>query len=159
ADTGPDVVHAHDPMAVALAAMALTMGGQPARRPLVGASRRVDFHLKRHAFSKWKYGHIDVFIAAARLIGSSVASDGIPADRIWVVHDGVNLDVLDKEPLVDAHAAFWIPRGSPVVGNVAALVPHKGQRDLIAAAARVVRELPDTRFLILGEGELRPALE
>jgi glycosyltransferase involved in cell wall biosynthesis len=159
ADTEPEVVHAHDPMAVALAAMALTMRGQPARRPLVVASRRVDFHLKRHAFSKWKYRQIDVFIAASRLIASMLSGDGIPADRIEVVHDGVNLDALDKEPIVDAHAAFWIPRGSPVVGNVAALVAHKGQRDLIAAAARVVRELPDTRFLILGEGELRPALE
>jgi glycosyltransferase involved in cell wall biosynthesis len=41
---------------------------------------------------------------------------------------------------------------------VAALVPHKGQRHLVAAAARVVRAVPDTRFLIIGEGELRDAL-
>ena len=54
---------------------------------------------------------------------------------------------------------FWLPHGAPVVGNVAALVGHKGQRHLIAAAARVVREVPDARFLILGEGELRVPLE
>jgi glycosyltransferase involved in cell wall biosynthesis len=38
-------------------------------------------------------------------------------------------------------------------------VPHKGQRHLIDAAALVVRQVPDARFLIAGEGELRPALE
>jgi glycosyltransferase involved in cell wall biosynthesis len=155
----PDVVHAHDPMAVSLAAMALQMGSALPRRPLVVASRRVDFHLKRHAFSKWKYGHVDVFIAASNLIRTVLIDDGIAADRIEVVHDGVNVSAIDRQPVVDAHAAFWMPTGAPLVGNVAALAAHKGQRHLVAAAARVVRELPDTRFLIIGEGELREPLE
>jgi glycosyltransferase involved in cell wall biosynthesis len=155
----PDVVHAHDPMAVSLAAMALQMRAGLLRRPLVVASRRVDFHLKRHAFSKWKYGHVNVFIAASEIIRSILVADGIPADRIEVVHDGVNVATIDKQPTVDAHAAFWLPKGAPIVGNVAALAAHKGQRYLVAAAAKVVRELPDTRFLIIGGGELRDQLE
>jgi glycosyltransferase involved in cell wall biosynthesis len=38
-------------------------------------------------------------------------------------------------------------------------VPHKGHRHLIEAAHLVVRDLPDARFLILGDGELREHLE
>jgi L-malate glycosyltransferase len=38
-------------------------------------------------------------------------------------------------------------------------VPHKGQRHLVEAAHLVVRDLPDARFVILGEGELREQLE
>jgi glycosyltransferase involved in cell wall biosynthesis len=159
-DLQPAVIHAHDPMAVALTAMALqTTGSRLAEPPLVVASRRVDFHLKRHAFSKWKYRHVDTFIAASQAIRFILVDDGIPADRIDVVHDGVNEALIDKQPPVDAHAAFWLPAGAPLVGNVAALVPHKGQRHLIGAAARVVRRIPNARFLIVGEGELRPALE
>jgi glycosyltransferase involved in cell wall biosynthesis len=45
------------------------------------------------------------------------------------------------------------------VGNVAALAPHKGQKFLVAAAARVVRVSPDARFLIVGDGELRSTLK
>ena len=157
-DVRPEVVHAHDPMAVALAAMALTMGSSDAR-PLLVAARRVDFHLKRHAFSKWKYRKIDLFIAASNLIAGMLVSDGIPGEHIVTVHDGVNLSAIDRQALVDAHAVFWLPHGAPIVGNVAALVGHKGQRHLVAAAAQVVREIPDARFLILGEGELRSALE
>ena len=37
------------------------------------------------------------------------------------------------------HEAFWLPHQAPVVGNVAALVPHKGQRHLIEAAHLVVQ--------------------
>ena len=38
-------------------------------------------------------------------------------------------------------------------------MPHKGQHYLIEAAAIVVRQVPDVRFVILGEGELREQLE
>jgi glycosyltransferase involved in cell wall biosynthesis len=157
-DVQPNVVHAHDPMAVSLTAMALQMR---ARRPepLLVAARRVDFHLRRHAFSKWKYRQVDVFIAASNVIAAMLAGDGIPPDRIETVHDGVNIGRVDKEPLVDAHAAFGLPHGAPLVGNVAALVAHKGQRHLVAAAARVVREMPDVRFLIVGDGDLREPLD
>jgi glycosyltransferase involved in cell wall biosynthesis len=159
ADTGPDVVHAHDPMAVALVAIALRMNTGLRARPLVVAARRVDFHLKQHAFSKWKYRHVDVFIAASKLIADVLERDGIQTSRVEVVHDGVNVAFIDKQPAVDAHAEFWLPKGAPLVGNVAALAPHKGQRHLVAAAARVVREMPDVRFLVVGDGELRESLE
>ena len=81
------------------------------------------------------------------------------ADRIEVVHDGVDLARVDHARPVDAHAAFWLPAGAPVIGNVAALAAHKGQRHLVAAAAEVVRHQPDARILIVGEGELRPVLD
>ncbi len=38
-------------------------------------------------------------------------------------------------------------------------MPHKGHRYLIDAAHLVVRQVPDARFVILGEGELREHLE
>jgi glycosyltransferase involved in cell wall biosynthesis len=155
----PDVVHVHDPMGVALMAMALKMQPRLTPRPLIVASRRVDFHLKQNAFSRWKYRHVDVFIAVSRMIARMLVEDGIPADRIEVVHDGVNISAIDKVPAEDVHKAFWLPHGSPIVGNVAALVPHKGQKVLIDAAALVVRQVPDARFVILGEGELRAPLE
>ena len=60
---------------------------------------------------------------------------------------------------MNVHEALWLPHHAPLVGNVAALVPHKGQRYLIEAAHLVVREIPDARFVILGEGELREHLE
>ena len=158
-DVQPDVVHAHDPMAISLTAMALQMRNGLATPPLVVAARRVDFHLKRHAFSRWKHSHVHVFIAASRVIASILVDDGIPRDRIEVVHDGVNIGLVDKQPVVDAHSTFWLPHGAPLIGNVAALAAHKGQKHLVAAAKIVVRAVPDARVLIVGEGELREALE
>lgn len=154
----PDIVHAHDPHAVAMAAMALSMAAPSPRPPLV-AARRVEFRIAHHSFSRWKYGQVDCFIANCEAIADRLAADGIPRAKIVVVHEGVDVERIARLPAASVHAAFFLPAQAPVVGNVAALVPHKGQKHLIDAAVIVLREVPDARFVIVGDGELRPALE
>lgn len=157
----PDVIHAHDPHGVAMASLALSLGASAAhgRLPALVASRRVDFHLKGNSFSRWKYRQVDCFIAASEAIRQMLVADRVPADRTVTVHEGIDVDHVVAAPPVNVHEAFWLPHHAPVVGNVAALVPHKGQRYLVDAAHLVVREIPDARFIILGEGELREHLE
>jgi glycosyltransferase involved in cell wall biosynthesis len=141
----PDVIHAHDAHGIAMASLALSLGASSTKgrnAPALVAARRLDFHLRRNSFSRWKHRQVDCFIAASEAIRQMLLADGVPADHTVTVHDG-----------------FWLPHQAPVVGNVAALVPHKGQRHLVDAAHLVVREVPDARFVILGEGELRESLE
>ena len=154
---GPDVVHAHDPHGVAMAALALSMSTQT-KRPRLIASRRVDFHLARNAFSRWKYRQVDLFIAASEAIRELLIRDGIAKARVVTVHEGIDLAKVEAAPAAELHKELWLPHEAPLVGNVAALVPHKGQRYLVDAAQDVLRRQPDARFLIAGEGELREAL-
>ncbi|HEY0873031.1 MAG TPA: glycosyltransferase family 4 protein [Vicinamibacterales bacterium] len=154
----PDVVHAHDPHAVAMAALALSMSSEGKRAPLV-ASRRVDFHLKKSALSRWKYNQVDLFICASEAIRRMLIADGIDAARTVTVHEGIDLARVAAAPETPLHEQLFLPHGSLIVGNVAALVPHKGQKHLVEAAALVVRQVPDARFVIAGEGELRESLE
>lgn len=154
----PAIVHAHDPHAVSMAALALSFSA-PDPRPKVIASRRVDFHLQSHAFSQWKHRQMDGFIAASHAIKDILVSDGIPAGRIEVVHDGIDVDKIQHRPVVDLHKEYWLPHGVPVIVNVGALVGHKGQKYLIDAMPQVLREVPDAHLIIFGEGELRAPLE
>jgi glycosyltransferase involved in cell wall biosynthesis len=154
----PDVVHAHDPHGVAMAAIALSMSTLPTQPRLI-ASRRVDFHLRGSALSRWKYRQVDCFICASEAIRTMLVGDGIATRRTVTVHEGIDLARVKAAPPAELHKELWLPHHAPLVGNVAALVPHKGQRHLIEAAALVVRKVPDARFVIAGEGELRPALE
>jgi glycosyltransferase involved in cell wall biosynthesis len=161
----PDVVHAHDPHGVAMASLALSLSGGASARtgdysaPRLVASRRVDFHLKKNAFSKWKHRQVDMFICASDAIRLMLVADGFPAERTITVHEGIDLDHVLAAPTVNLHEALFLPHRAPIVGNVAALVPHKGQRHLIEAAHLVVQDIPDARFVILGDGELREHLE
>jgi glycosyltransferase involved in cell wall biosynthesis len=158
----PDVIHAHDPHGVAMASLALSLGSGSApggRAPALVASRRVDFHLKGNSFSRWKHRQVDCFIAASNAIRGMLLADGIPESNVVTVHEGIDVEHVLAAPPVNVHEAFFLPHHAPLVGNVGALVPHKGQRHLIEAAHLVVQQLPDVRFVILGEGELREHLE
>jgi glycosyltransferase involved in cell wall biosynthesis len=154
----PDVIHAHDPHAVAMAALARSMNTGPTR-PVLIAARRVDFHLKGNALSRWKYRQVDRFVCASEAIRHMLLEDGVPTERAVTVYEGIDLDRAAAAPPAELRADFWLPHDAPLVGNVAALVPHKGQKHLIDAAALVIRKVPDARFIIAGEGELRSALE
>jgi len=154
----PDIIHAHDPHGVAMAGLALSMSTQPVKPPLI-ASRRVDFHLRNSAMSRWKYRQVDCFICASEAIRVMLVGDGIPNERTVTVHEGIDLERVEAAPPANLHEELFLPHGAPIVGNVAALVPHKGQRHFIEAAALVIRQVPDARFVIAGEGELRPSLE
>ncbi len=153
----PDVIHAHDAHGVAVAALARSLAGRRAAPPLV-ASRRVDFPIRSNAFSRWKYRRVDRFICASSAIRDVLAGDGVPPERTTVVHEGIDVDRIERAPSLDLHREFDLPPGCPIAGNVAALAPHKGQRHLVDAAARLVREIPDARVLIVGAGELEGAL-
>lgn len=153
----PDVIHAHDAHAVAVASLARSLAGPRSTPPLI-ASRRVDFHIRGNAFSRWKYRRVDRFICASAAIRDMLTGDGVPPERACVVHEGIETDRIERAPALDLHRELDLPAGCPIVGNVAALVPHKGQRHLVDAAAHVVREIPDARVLIVGAGELADAL-
>jgi glycosyltransferase involved in cell wall biosynthesis len=142
-----------------MASFALSLGGSTASGPALIASRRVDFHLKGNSLSRWKHRQVDCFIAASEAIRQILLHDGVEADRAVTVHEGIDVEHVVAADPVNVHETFWLPHQAPVVGNVAALVPHKGQRYLIEAAHLVVQEIPDARFVILGEGELREQLE
>ena len=153
----PDIVHAHDPHGVAMAGLALSMSTQLAKPPLV-AARRVDFHLRGNSLSRWKYRQVDCFICASGAIREMLVGDGVPPARAVTVHEGIDIERVDTAAPAKLHEELWLPHHAPIVGNVAALVPHKGQRHLIEAARLVLPQVPDARFVIAGEGELRPAL-
>lgn len=154
----PDIVHAHDPHGVAMAAIALAIGSG-AHRPFLVAARRVDFPLKPNLFSRWKYRQVDQFVAASDAIRTILLRNGVPPERVATVHEGIDIGQVTRTAAIDARKEFSFPSDSTIVGNIAALVPHKGQKYFVEAAALVAKEMPNARFVILGEGELRSSLE
>jgi glycosyltransferase involved in cell wall biosynthesis len=154
----PEVIHAHDPHAVAMAATALSIVTPIPKPPLV-ASRRIVAPMASNSFSRWKYSQVDCFIVTSQAMHDRLAADGVPRQKLTVVHEGVDVERIVQMPAANVHAEFYLPTHAPVIGTVGALVPHKGHHHLIDAAALVLREVPDARFVIVGDGELREGLE
>jgi len=154
--TRPDILHLHDPHALAAGLLAARAVPAAAKTHTV-ATRRVDFPL-HGPLSRWKYRSCNCVIAVSRKIADVLGKNGVPEERIRVVYEGV-----PDRPAVpggrEALAKLGVRPGCPVVGNVAALTDHKDHVTLIEAAARVRLRVPDARFVVVGEGELRPRLE
>ena len=146
-----DVVHMHTSHAHTLGALA---GILTPRTKLV-VSRRVDFSIRKHATSILKYRiPIDRIIAISRAVRRVLIDDGIPPDLISIVHSGIDLSRFDNVEAPDYRAEFGLAEDAVVIGNVAALVDHKGHRFLLDAVPAVLERHPEARFVICGDGEL-----
>lgn len=148
-----DVVHAHTGNAVAVAALATRGTGIPSI-----ATRRVDFSIGRNPLSRWKYARQARIIAISEGVRKVLLSDHLPADRIDLVPSGVDFRRFDDLPRI-SREDLGLPSDAIVVGQVAALAPHKDQPNFLRAIARLREAHPHLRAVLVGDGELRPALE
>ena len=149
----PDVIHVHESHGIPGAILA---AGQVSRRPRLFASRRVDFPLR--FVSRLKYGRMDRILAVSRAVRDVLTKGGMPSQKIALVHEGVK----DRAPQpggLEVFVKLGVPSGAPVVGNVAQLVEHKDHATLLRAAATVLAQRPECRFVICGDGPLRQDLE
>jgi len=107
-----------------------------------------------------KYRHMaEYYIAISRKIKDVMIADGVAADRIFVVHSGVDLQRFDGVSGDHLITEFNLIPGQKVVINVAHLAGHKGQQFLVRAIPRVVEKFPGVRFFIVGKGELLAELK
>ncbi|HEX4414647.1 MAG TPA: glycosyltransferase [Lacipirellulaceae bacterium] len=103
----------------------------------------------------------DAFIAVADSHGQFLAQNlRVPRERVAVIPNGVDTERFAPVPDVAAiRKALNIGPTDPVLGIVAALRPEKNHELFLGVAARIVKELPNARFLIVGDGPCRASLE
>lgn len=154
----PDVVHMHTSHAHSLGVLASRASG--VGRTIV--SRRVDFSIHRTRLRlnllKYRFG-VDRYVAVSGGVKDVLVADGVPADRIEIVPDGVDLDELARVPRVDYRTEFGLPKDAIVVGNVAHFGWHKAQEVLVEACPRIFAEEPRVHVFLVGDGECRPKVE
>lgn len=154
-DARAAIVHAHDPHAHTGAVLAASLFGL--RAPLV-VHRRVDFPVGRGRFSRWKYDHPAVrrVVCVSRAIAEVLRPDLRDPSRLRVVHSSTDpARFAAARPDGRLRREHGIPAGVPLVGNVAALAPHKDHVTFVDVAARVLASGLDARFLAIGDGPLR----
>ena len=161
-----DVVHTHSSKAGIIGRLAARRAGCPL---IVHTVHGQAFH----SYEKWwrnkiyiaaerfaaKYSD-HIFAVAQAMIEQCVQAGVAPRAKYSVVYSGMDLKpYLQASPNAELRQTLGIPPDAPVVGKIARLFELKGHEDLIAAASDIVREIPDVRFLLVGDGKLRPKLE
>jgi glycosyltransferase involved in cell wall biosynthesis len=111
------------------------------------------------------YGAADRFILRNYAAVVAVSEDvrqrllkaGVRKEKIHIVRNGIDLRPFDNA--APSLREISSPDHAPIVGLIGRLAPEKGVDIFLRAAARVVAELPATKFVVIGEGPDREQLE
>jgi len=145
-----DILHAHTANAVTLGAMATL---RTDTRLVV--TRRVDFPLNQGAGTRWKYGRAAAVIAISQRVRDVLLDCRIPAKRLTVVPDGVDLTRPMLAASVERLVRLGVKPGVPLVVMVAALVGHKDPLNFVRAVAVARDTGVPFQALLAGDGFLR----
>lgn len=155
------IVHSHDLYANLLGIPAAAI----ARVPVIISSQRDLGHLElyksgRRIWLRRLQRLSTAVLTNANAVREAVLSENhFAPERVRVIHNGIDLERFsetskDRNWLVPAaNQERWIV----LVGNMHGEV--KGHAVLIDAAAAVIREFPNVRFLLVGDGQRRKSFE
>jgi len=150
-----EVLHANEPHALTAAWLA---GAH--RRVAVVASRRVAYPLQDNPLALARYRAARRILAISRFVERSVLTSGLPANKVELVYEGVEVPT---EPSAKARAAArrrWkVADNEKLLGCVGYLLPEKGQQFLIPALPSLHGHWASCRLLLAGDGSCRPRLE
>jgi len=140
-----------------------------------GAMRRLPTILHEHANltdTPWFQKVADKALAPATDIAIAVSKSTadfvinarqMPAERVKTVYLGVPLDEFSRdrtpEEIAGARRELGIAAGETAIGTVTRLHDSKGNSFLVDAAALVLKERPDAKFFLVGEGPLLGELQ
>ena len=86
----------------------------------------------------------------------------LPPDKVITLYNGIDLSrftPVTAESRRATRAEFGIPPQAPLLITVAVLRPPKGIQYLIEALPRILQAMPQARYLLVGDGEHRAALQ
>lgn len=171
-DFRPDVLHAHSPV---LDAMAALTAGQRLGLPVLyeirafwedaavgnGTGREGS---PRYRATRWLETRACRQADAVAVICEGLRGDlierGIPADKIMVSPNGVDLTLFGDPPPRDAELAarLGLSEDAEVIGFIGSFYDYEGLDDLIAAMPALVASRPKAQLVLVGGGPMADAL-
>lgn len=156
-----DVIHAHDwltfraglrakmvsgrPLIVHVHSIEADRAGKPGGgNPMVREIESMGFHMA------------DRVIAVSQFTKEAITREyGIPEDKIDIVHNSLDLDMVESldDDNVHRYLEQMRNKGYRIVVNVGRLTIQKGLPNLLYAAKAVIERAPKTIFMIVGSGE------
>jgi glycosyltransferase involved in cell wall biosynthesis len=163
----PDIVHLNSSKIGALGAIAAklcgvkkiiyTVHGLVLNEPLSRPKKTF------YWFSEWLSGFFKThFICVSEYDKISLLKYHLaPAQKVSVIYNGIdfdNSDALDKKTSREKLAAYHVNQQDFLIGAIANLYPTKGLIYLIESAAKICKNFPFAKFIIIGEGRERKKL-
>ncbi len=162
-----DIVHTHSSKAGVLGRLAARSAGVPVIVHTVHgwsfhdrmSPARLRFYVALERLGAWACQAM--IVVSPRDIAKGLAQGIGQLEDYVVIRSGIELSRFGHPavPATETRRQWGIPDGAPVVISVTRLSPQKAPLDLIDAFALVAGANPEVRFLVVGDGPLRPEVE
>jgi glycosyltransferase involved in cell wall biosynthesis len=105
--------------------------------------------------------YVEKFIAVSESLKNAlIEGRGIAPHRVTRIYNGIELDKYNPELKKTSFRSDWgISPAATIVGAIGRMVWQKGFKFLIKAIPDIAGVTPNARFLLVGDGPLRPDLE
>ena len=118
----------------------------------------------RQNLIKWLWGlnvkHVDCIVTVTPNIAKEMQKVyKIPPDRFIIIQNGVNTNLFKPMDKITTRKTLGLNEQSKIVCFVGQLSPWQGVEYLIKAAPLILEKVPETKFLIIGDGEMREEWE
>jgi len=158
----PHVVHTHLFKSDIHGRLAAWMAGVPI---VISTLHNADDWAQRWPLG-WLYGATATFSDGLIAVSEEVrqyhiTNTWIPASKVVTIENGVDRNrFVDKRSAgLKLRAEFNIEPDSILFGLIGRLKPQKDHATFLRAAAQVLQKFPSARFLVVGDGPLRPEVE
>jgi glycosyltransferase involved in cell wall biosynthesis len=162
----PDIVHTHSSKAGILGRWAARLAGVPV---VVHTIHGFGFHAEQGRLASWVFRALERatsrvttrFVAVARAnVRTGLEHRLFTADRTVLVRSGIPLGWFGSGARGGrARTELGLGPQAPLVGMVACLKPQKAPVDFVRVARRVAERVPAAHFVLVGDGELRDAVQ
>lgn len=154
-DAPPDVVHANESHALTAAWLARTH-----RRTTLVAARRLAYPIQRNPISRARFRAAHRIFAISDFVARSVIASGLPAERVVIVREGIEIPPpLTPAQRIAARHIWNLADDEFALGCVGYLLPEKGQEFLVCALPAICAAAPRVRLILAGDGPLRDHLQ
>src|SRR5207249_1521395 len=130
--------------------------------PVILASRRDEANMRTLAQQRAElcsyYLATGVVANAEAIKDQLVRRDKVSSEKVWVIHNGLDLDRFDRQG--GPHSEGAAPQNHELrIAVVANLRPEKGHLVFLDAVQRLTKSNHQARFLIVGDGVMRERIE
>jgi glycosyltransferase involved in cell wall biosynthesis len=109
--------------------------------------------------SRWKYSRgADHLISVSHRVEEVLIEDGVPPDRVTVVHSGIDLATPPPPPGPSLRERVGASPEAPLIVTISTVEDYKDHPTLIEAASRLADRQPAAQWVVCGAGRLLEAM-
>lgn len=97
-------------------------------------------------------------ITASDAITRNLRQDGYPNDQLTIVHNGIDVEQLSKQPEVNVIQRLHLDKDAVVYATVGSLIHRKGVDRILIALRYLLLEYPNSHLVVIGDGEKKGEL-